>query len=263
MLPIFDKGEWICASLDEYGIDLIPVENLNEEFTFISINPFLRKSTRRDANVAIFRNFLVELDKVPLREQRSLLRTSGLPLTMLTYSGGKSLHAIISLEVPLETKAEYKAMCRRIYKAFPQADKANSNPSRFSRNPNHYRATTGYRHGLILSGSRISHQVLESWLQSKGVTKEAGHIRKVEFERPPLAPGQRWPISARTWQFIREGAPLGKRHSEAIQAAFDFAQCGWPLQEAHYHLSKGFPDADPNELENILEHCYRKTALAD
>lgn len=177
---------------------------------------------------------------------------------MLTYSGGKSLHAIISLEVPLESKAEYKAMCRRIYKAFPQADRANSNPSRFTRNPAH-RRRLGHVQGLIHIGARTSHQDLETFLQEKGVTKEDGYLRRLEAERPALRPGQRWPVSARTWQFIKDGAPLGRRHQEAMQAAFDFAVCGWPLSEAHVHLQKGFPDAEPMELENILQHCYQKT----
>lgn len=57
------------------------------------------KTLRAAMNVTAFRNFLFEIDSLDIYEQEPLVRYlhSKLPFAQVTYSGGSSLHAIVSV----------------------------------------------------------------------------------------------------------------------------------------------------------------------
>jgi hypothetical protein len=120
---------------------------------FVTINPFKPDTTRSDKNVAAFRNMLVEFD--PVDKEKALadsefLRSElnkqagfwaymidqGFPILALTYSGSKSIHAIFRVNIA-DVEAWGEQIEKRIYPLFGRlgADRANKNPSRFSRMP--------------------------------------------------------------------------------------------------------------------------------
>lgn len=64
---------------------------------YITVNSVADK--RAASNVTYFRNFLLEFDSISLPHQQELLAILGklIPIRTITYSGNKSMHAIISL----------------------------------------------------------------------------------------------------------------------------------------------------------------------
>lgn len=118
---------------------------------------------RADCNVVCYRNFLIELDDMPLEEQIEYV-TSKVPVTSIVYSGGSSYHFIISLEHPVATYEEYTTLARRLLKLLPAADRACKNPSRLSRLPFRVRPETSRLQCLKFLGQRIPIKELEGRL---------------------------------------------------------------------------------------------------
>lgn len=118
---------------------------------------------RADCNVAEYRNFLLELDNMPLKDQVPYV-SNLLPYTSCTYSGGKSHHFIISLQEPIKTSEAYSQLARRLHKRVPAADPTTKNPSRLSRLPFRMRPETGKEQALVYLGDRISFSELDALL---------------------------------------------------------------------------------------------------
>lgn len=144
---------------------------------FFSINPlhkskdyhwmlkegrFEKVGRRADINVTEFRNFLFEMDSVPLDIQLKILRSSVIPFTSIVFSGSKSYHAILSVEQSIVDEPHtidgirrYKHYWSRLAgfldweakkNGFEYPDKRNTffdsackNPSRLSRYPGYMR----------------------------------------------------------------------------------------------------------------------------
>lgn len=72
-----------------------------------------------------------------LEEQNALIRELELPVAVLVYSGGKSVHAIVKVDAP--NYDEYRKRVDYLYtvcrKNGLEIDKQNRNPSRLSRFP--------------------------------------------------------------------------------------------------------------------------------
>lgn len=103
---------------------------------WIRFNP-LDGNGVKNANVIEFRYALVESDNVPLERQNALIRELELPVAVMVYSGGKSLHAIVRIEAA--NYDEYRSRVDFLYdickKNGLEPDTANRNPSRLSRMP--------------------------------------------------------------------------------------------------------------------------------
>lgn len=147
---LFEPGELTCFSNNPYAVD--PAAAPAPTDLFFCINPL--HGPRCDANVSSFRNFLIEIDSLPLNQQVPLV-TSILPVTSIVYSGGKSYHFIISLQTPAKDEAEYRRIGRGLLEAVPEADKSTKNPSRFSRLPGVIRPDTGLLQELVYVGERV------------------------------------------------------------------------------------------------------------
>lgn len=150
---LFNKNEQTCFSKNCYNVDLNSKPLRND--IFFSINPM--QTSRADANVTCFRNFLIELDNMPLEKQIAHV-TSKLPadlITSIVYSGSKSYHFIISLETPMNSIDEYRNVAKRLHTLFPEADSTSKNPSRFSRLPFRIRPDTKVEQSLIRLNGRI------------------------------------------------------------------------------------------------------------
>lgn len=164
---LFRSNDQICVG-NEYAVEVgpQPIEPLAPFFSVNPLHPSLDhiklpdgaikankapSGRRADLNVTSFNNFLFEMDGTPLETQLEYIEACGFPFATVTYSGGKSYHAILSLEKsPVTAKPhtqeavdEYKrvwkalaaVMCQRLNQPLTLLDSACQNPSRLSRMP--------------------------------------------------------------------------------------------------------------------------------
>ena len=107
-----------------------------EAGAWIRFNPLDGKGVKNE-NVTDYRYALVESDSMPLEQQNAVIRELELPVAILVYSGGKSLHAIVRIDAP--NYEEYRRRVDYLYKVCKEngldIDKQNRNPSRLSRMP--------------------------------------------------------------------------------------------------------------------------------
>lgn len=137
---------------------LHPTKDLNPEREYHNEN----SPRRADHNVICYRNFLIELDGLPLEQQIDYVK-SKVPVTSIVYSGGKSYHFIISLEEPVDSE-QYRKIAAQLHTLIPLADKSCKNPSRLSRLPDVLRKETGNMQTLVELGTRVHLQTLTSVL---------------------------------------------------------------------------------------------------
>lgn len=130
-------GELI-AELNKHGDDIGAVlgDYNPAAGAWIRFNPLDGKGVKNE-NVTDYRYALVESDSMALEEQNALMRELELPVAMLVYSGGKSIHAIVKIDAP--DYSEYRKRVDYLYnichKNGLEIDKQNRNPSRLSRLP--------------------------------------------------------------------------------------------------------------------------------
>lgn len=117
----------VCGALGDYDHDA---------GAWVRFNPMDGKGVKND-NVTAYKYALVESDNVPVDMQNALIREMRLPVAVLLFSGGKSLHAIVKVDAP--TYDIYKQRVERLYlvcdKYGLKVDRQNKNPSRLSRLP--------------------------------------------------------------------------------------------------------------------------------
>lgn len=107
-----------------------------EAGAWIRFNPLDGKGVKNE-NVTDFRYALVESDCMALEEQNALIRELELPVAIMVYTGGKSIHAIVKVDAP--NYDEYRKRVDYLYsvcrKNGLEIDKQCRNPSRLSRLP--------------------------------------------------------------------------------------------------------------------------------
>ncbi|MEK3771114.1 AAA family ATPase [Paenibacillus sp. FSL R5-0887] len=103
---------------------------------WIRFNPLDGKGVKNE-NVTEFRYALVESDTMDIEKQNAVMRELELPIAVLVYSGGKSLHAIVKVEAA--NYDEYRKRVDYLYTVCKKnglsVDNQNRNPSRLSRMP--------------------------------------------------------------------------------------------------------------------------------
>jgi len=114
-----------------------------------------KNTLRGDANVTAFRCCLAEFDTLSWEDQIRFWSAVKLPIVALIDSGGKSLHALISVPklTKVTTSEEWATEIKgRLYDRILTplgVDGACSNPSRLSRLPGHYRSEKGRYQRLL------------------------------------------------------------------------------------------------------------------
>ncbi|OAS21153.1 AAA family ATPase [Paenibacillus oryzisoli] len=107
-----------------------------EAGAWIRFNPLDGKGVKND-NVTEFRYALVESDTMDIEKQNAIMRELELPIAVMVYSGGKSLHAIVKVDAA--NYDEYRKRVDYLYEICKKnglnIDKQNRNPSRLSRMP--------------------------------------------------------------------------------------------------------------------------------
>lgn len=103
---------------------------------YLQLNPVKIGGSGHDSNVTDYRHALVEFDKIPIEDQYALILASKIPCAAITYSGGKSVHAIV--KVCAKSLAEFKERVEILFDHFEfyKIDEQNKNPARLSRLPN-------------------------------------------------------------------------------------------------------------------------------
>lgn len=103
---------------------------------WIRFNPLDGKGVKND-NVTEFRYALVESDTMDIEKQNAIMRELELPIAVMVYSGGKSVHAIVKVDAA--DYDEYRKRVDYLYNVCKKnglnIDKQNRNPSRLSRMP--------------------------------------------------------------------------------------------------------------------------------
>ena len=140
-----DAGEWkpsvaTIKTLEQWASWHAKMGDINRLFggtaggAFIGINPVKAGSqARSNDNVAAFRHVLVEWDKdMPLAEQASKIETSGLPVSVMLTSGGKSVHAWVRVDA--KDAEEWRQRRDFLFQQF-QCDPKNKDLARVSRCP--------------------------------------------------------------------------------------------------------------------------------
>ena len=188
-ITLFDSGEGICTGnafateVHKYPKEgeffcINPLDSLRDHGAFLGANYDEYTPRRADLNVTCFRNFMFEIDSLPLEDQLKLFNNSLIPFSTIVYSGGKSYHAILSVdggaigeEHTLEGIDNYKNIWRRLAArldkeatrmgyTYPEGlatfiDASCKNPSRLSRFPDVPR-DNGNRQEVVRIASRIS-----------------------------------------------------------------------------------------------------------
>jgi len=149
---VFERGENVCiVSADSSGRILnAGVTMLAEDFKntdalgtgmFIRVNP-MRKNGTRNEDVTEFRHVLIECDDAPKPLQWAAIVASGLPVSVVVDSGGKSLHAWVRVDA--ENSEEYRQRGKQAADAMDafegiRVDRACLNPARLARLAGHAR----------------------------------------------------------------------------------------------------------------------------
>ena len=152
--------QWCAAKFD----------TTSDKGYYVCINP-LKPDTvsKKDEDVVSWQNCLLEFDSIELDEQVTILQKYAFPIKAVTYSGGKSIHAIINIGA--KNKAEYdkrtKALKSFLDKEGIEYDKQVLNVSRYSRLPDMLRND---KRQLYLSGA-CGCSSFEAWQQYQQVMK--------------------------------------------------------------------------------------------
>ncbi len=193
-----DKGKWVpsgygkqyqratlCDMIREKGLERALGGYNPDAGVWLRVNPMDGKGIS-DENVTACRNALVESDDMPLKDQERMLFELGLPISCITDSGGKSLHAVVRIEADgrnhFADRVRYlHAECER---AGMTIDKANKNPGRLTR-------LAGVKRGereQTLKHLRTGARDFASWMaQERSATRLYDYgIEPMDMTTPPV-----------------------------------------------------------------------------
>lgn len=175
----------ILESLEKHPEDLGATYGDNDRScgALIHINP-LNGNGVKNTDVSDYRYVLVECDDLALKEQERLLRESGIPIATLTYSGGKSLHAVVRINA--ENQNDYANRVETLFNYLQgcgiPVDTATKNAGRMTRLPGMLRKGKLQR----LIGVNIGAKSYEEWLKSTGELPPFSYSCDHVHSLPPL-----------------------------------------------------------------------------
>lgn len=156
---------------------------------WIRFNP-LDGQDVRNGNVTEFRYALVESDDLEIEKQNTIIRELELPVAVLMFSGGKSIHAIVRVDA-----ADYKEYQKRVEYLYQvceknglKVDTQNKNPSRLSRLPGCVR---GDKKQFIIDTNigKSSWNEWQEWIEAVNDNlPDVEELVAVWDNLPPLAP---------------------------------------------------------------------------
>jgi hypothetical protein len=263
---MFNPGEMICASPNQFGYHSLPLEEItgeaevtlkptpesvekrNEWLTerhrptvtweqcfetchtndllLVALSPV--NGFRTDANAYAYRSFMVEMDqgtgtKEDLQAQANYINDHDLPFSACIFSGGKSLHYLITLDEDCASEAEWRYTAEWILAALPMADQMTKNPTRSIRIPGAFRKEKQKHQKLLKLNGRIPKDRLMAWLaRFPGAEPKKEEIRH-RSDRESLHSIRPWIIT-----LLRKGLdPSKSRNGQWFMIAFEFALAGY------------------------------------
>ncbi len=147
-----EDGKWKPATKGSYGMTAGQIREAikkhpndikdiigdyeEEAGAWIRFNP-LDGHGVNNANVTSYKYALVESDSMDIERQKALMEELKLPIAIMVFSGGKSVHAIV--KIGAVNVQEYRERVDYLYRICEKnhllIDKQNKNPSRLSRMP--------------------------------------------------------------------------------------------------------------------------------
>ena len=275
---LFNEGETICVSHNEFAFHSIPLENaLNGEVELVSpndkvpiayrdsselilasINPI--NGHRRDSNVTAFRSFLIEMDAGSIKTQLGTIDHLKMPFSAQVFSGNKSVHTVITLSEDLKDEKNYRATAEWIFRIITLADSNCINPSRMVRIPGAYR-DNGRKQRLIRIKERISQKELMDWLN------KYEHFRPKAREKKIVSTGQADFTRLSPWARIQltKGIDFANRgrNQTFFGLAYDLALAGFTEEKAIEMLSERFTeerDFKEKELLTTIGSAFKKVS---
>lgn len=192
---------------------------------WIRFNPLDGKGVKNE-NVTAFRYALVESDTLPLEQQNALIRELELPVAVLVYSGGKSVHAIVRIDA--ESYEEYRRRVDYLYSVCAknglEIDKQNRNPSRLSRLPGVIR--NGKKQYIISTNiGKNSFAEWRDWIEGMNdVLPGFDNLADYFDAPPPLAPPLIDGILRQGHKMLIAGPPKAGKSFALIELAIAIAE---------------------------------------
>lgn len=269
---LFEDESSRIVSGDKFNKQVRTVEEvIREPGEFFTINELKPEAKSREvADIAVFRNILVELDHGSLEEQVNYIEELKMPYTAAVYSGGKSIHFIISLENPFPNSELYYEMTDFLLEhVVTRADKSNKNPNRYSRTPDFIRPDSGRVQEVLDLKERVTWSQMTEflkpywkiWLIEKRRKEKAERIKQVKRKMmgDNIVPLEL--IGPRTKDFIENGAFEGDRHARLTSAVTDLFMNGMELPDIETLLIPACEKSgisDRGDLEQIISWAERK-----
>jgi hypothetical protein len=162
---LFNDDESITICKDIYSKQHIRAGDYNPSMApqYLCLNSGKDRKTK---DIECFRNFLVEIDNVELKDQLAHIKNLEMPFSTLVYSGNMSFHYIISLEEPLSDIKQYQFVASWIQNIVKICDPQALLCAKLTRFPEALRPDSGKKQKLIKVNPRISSDVFLGWLQS-------------------------------------------------------------------------------------------------
>jgi hypothetical protein len=268
---MFRPNETVCVSPNKYGYHSIPLEKAingpvilvptadsiakrkltleaaieridTSEITMCALNPI--KGYREDLNCTAFRNFLVELDTGSTADQLAYVKKLGLPYSAAIFSGNKSVHFLISLDMDLPSEKVYRTFAEWILNVVTLADQNIKNPSRSIRVPGAFREP-GKQQLLLEYQGVIGLQELTNWLKKHPEAKPKEKQKHIISGTPNLEGIKPW-----VCKMLVDGIIPPNRNKKWFTVSVEMALTGMSLDDSMEVLRAYFqPDRDFGERE--------------
>ncbi len=176
------REEWM-EKLKTGGVDALGP--FNEHGGWCAVNPVDGKDIKA-VNVTRFKHTLIESDDLPIAEQKRLIGKLNLPVTTLTHSAGKSLHALVRTDAG--NRKEYDERVKRLHDTCNEAglivDPACKDPGRLTRLPGVKRGDALQR----LVAANISAASWDAWIALQSCPLICTTARELLENPPPPDP---------------------------------------------------------------------------
>lgn len=279
---MFRPGEAICVSPNQFGYHSIPLDNaLNGPVVLVptedsvakrnmnfedaietvdsdvpilcALNPI--KGYRNDLNCTAYRNFLVEMDYGAINDQLAYVKQLKMPYSAAIFSGNKSIHFLISLDMDLPSESVYRTFSEWILNIATLADQNTKNPSRSIRIPGAFREPEKQQKLLEYRGV-VTMAELGDWLRQHPNAKpkekqQVGIVDKTILERvrPKISD-----------LLVNRGIHPPNRNKQWFMVGVEFALAGVSEDDTIEGL-RGFfqPDRDfkEKEWETTIHSAYK------
>lgn len=279
---MFRAGETICVSPNKYGYHSIPLENAingpvvlvptedsvakrgivfedaierieSNQVILCALNPI--HGYREDLNCTAFRNFLVEMDYGAIDDQLAYVKKLGMPYSAAIFSGNKSIHFLISLDVDLPSESVFRTLSEWILGIVTLADQQTKNPSRSIRVPGAFREP-GKQQKLLEYRGVVKISELTEWLRKHPGAKPQEKHKHVVSEKVILDR-----IRPYICDMLTRGIQPPNRNKQWYTVAMEFALSGYDEDDTLDVLRAYFqPDRDfkEKEWETTIHSAFKR-----